>query len=174
MRATSIALTFGRQRWWWQTFAAMSLVILCTTGQLHADAAPVMPGSEGQRAFDDLTKLYKEERYPDLGPAFKDLQAEDADTRAQAGKYILALCQQSLDDEQSGRSTYSRLPPGFGEAPDNLTREFRKDLRAATGAKRSARRSNSGTSCLIGERLVGRDTRTRCGSFMQGTWPRGG
>ena len=110
MRAASIALGFGGQRWWWQTFTAMSLVILCTTSELHADTAPIMPGNEGQRAFDDLTKLYKTGGKPDVTGVLKALYTDDSEKRASAGRYFLALCEQSLEDDRTNRSGVLHVP----------------------------------------------------------------
>jgi hypothetical protein len=89
---------------------------------------PVLEGPEGKRAFDDLGAIYDDRGGPDLPQMWERLHATDAATRASAGRYLLALCQQSLDDETTGRSSLSKNLPGFGRGPDVIAREFRKEL----------------------------------------------
>jgi hypothetical protein len=94
-------------------------------------AGPVMEGAEGQRGYDDLGACYSGKDPIDVERNWADLESPNADVRAAAGRYLLALCRQSWDDEISGRTTFDTRPPGFGERPGTVARQIRQSLAGA-------------------------------------------
>lgn len=99
-------------------------------------AAPIVPGPEGQRAWDDLEHLYAQDRKPPYAAALGELAGADEAAGTRAGRYLHALLAQSLADEENGRAEWRSLP-FWGGGAESAAREFRKEL-AAAFAQRAA------------------------------------
>lgn len=90
--------------------------------------APVVDGPEGRRAFDQLAAYYQDnDQLPAYADALRELEAPEPAKRAAAGKYLLALFQQSYADESNGRARWQQLP-FWGGGARSAAREFRKQL----------------------------------------------
>jgi hypothetical protein len=111
------------------------LVLLIAAVSAGAKVLPAGEGVAGQRAFDDLTTLYKDEKkVPPYEDALAQLVATDEAVRRRAGEYLLALFKQSKADESNGRTSWSGLP-GFGQLPDCTATAFREHLAEDFGAQ---------------------------------------
>ena len=105
------------------------------------DFKPETPGPEGERAFRELGIYYgdhyadslsKTKRMPDFKTALDELGGGDAAKREAAGRYLLALFEQSFADEVNGRTGWWRYSEWRGSSPAG---SFRKELAAAFGEK---------------------------------------
>jgi hypothetical protein len=112
------------------------LLALCggAAPALARNDAPVMPGPEGQRAFDDLTALYQGKGKPPYEAALKELGGADKARRERAGRYLHALLAQAFADDFGGRGPCRRTPFWGGGAVCDA-REIRKEVAQAFGQK---------------------------------------
>jgi hypothetical protein len=113
------------------------LVMLLSIISLPLKAAdspkPVVPGPEGQRAFDELATHYSDQKQlPSVREAFDLLKSEDDKTRQKAGEFLLALFRQSFADEGNGRAPWQKQPY-FGGGSSSPARELRKHLAETFG-----------------------------------------
>ena len=101
-------------------------------------AGPVLAEPEGTRAFDDLKIYYSDSsKKPDVAKSLNGLQDADAAKRKSAGRYLLALFEQSFADESNGRAPWKKTP-FFGGGSVSDARNFRKELGAAFGKDASS------------------------------------
>jgi hypothetical protein len=113
---------------------AVLLLALCGVAApaLARNDAPVMPGPEAKRAFDELTALYQGKGKPPYEAALKELGSADAGRRERAGRYLHALLAQAYADDIGGRGPCRRTPFWGGGAVCDA-REIRKEVALAFG-----------------------------------------
>jgi hypothetical protein len=97
--------------------------------------SPVMPGPDGQRAFDDLAGYYSAKTTPEYQSALNELK-KDPLASLHASAYLLALLEQSAADETNGRTGWHALPFWNGGA-ENRARDVRSNVAKAIGTYRS-------------------------------------
>ncbi len=119
---------------------ALRLALVAFAGAAP-DSKPEAPGPEGDRAFRELGIYYGDyyanslsstKRTPDFKTALDDLGGGDAVKREAAGRYLLALFEQSFADETNGRAGWWRYSEW---SSSSLAGSFRKELAAAFGEK---------------------------------------
>lgn len=120
-------------------------------------AVPVVEGSEGKRAFNELGAFYRSYEDPgkklDYLAALRHLQSEDGAVRARAGRYLLALFKQSHADEANGRAPWSE-EAGPGVRYSSMAREFRDQLALSFGMRAAAPEALEATRWLLEEETV--------------------
>ncbi|HEY3356049.1 MAG TPA: hypothetical protein VGQ83_22540, partial [Polyangia bacterium] len=133
--------------------AAFALTV-ALAAHARADApAPITPGPEGRRAFDDLTRHYRGQGKPPFEAALKDLASADGPRRERAGRYLLALFMQAFADDQSGRGPCRRTP-FFGGGSVCDARELRRELSQAFAARASGPAALDAALWLVTEEKV--------------------
>jgi hypothetical protein len=100
-----------------------------------AEPSPGSRGEESEHAFRDLAALYGDAGItPPFARALEELSSSEAAKRESAGRYLLALFQQSLADETNGRTEMRKLPLWSDEG-GYVARDFRKRLAKTFGEK---------------------------------------
>jgi hypothetical protein len=113
---------------WVMRVVAWIAVLVMVLARGACGAQPAMEGAEGRKAFEDLAARYAGRGRIDSQAMWKQLAASDPEVRASAGRYLLALCRQTWEDEVTGRTTLDPRPPGFGARPESEAREIREYL----------------------------------------------
>lgn len=115
----------------------LAVFMISLAGLAQADLAPATAGSEGQRAFDDLGRLYRDRiAKPPFEQALADIKETDEERRYAAGRYLVALFAQSLADEMNGRAEWPQQV-SWSRSGQSQAREFRETLGAAFGREAS-------------------------------------
>jgi hypothetical protein len=107
--------------------SSLFIVVFTAIAVAAPATQPQHGGAAGQRAFDDLQKLYDKNGEPKIDDALRDLAGDAADARKAAGEYLLALLKQSWADERNGRAKWEALP-FFGGGARSAARQFREQL----------------------------------------------
>src|SRR6266404_2404459 len=75
----------------------------------------------------ELQAYYEKGTQPGWAGAIKKLTAENADQRAGAARYLVALLDQAQKDELSGKAPW-RATPFWGSSGENPARNLRKEI----------------------------------------------
>ena len=132
-------------------FCAKIILIAAAIPAFAEELKPVTDGTEGRRAFDELTMYYSN---PKNTPVYEneldDLHSPDPAKRTSAGKYLLALLKQSKADESNGRVEWTSTP-FWGGGSESVARNFRETLANKFGENASKAESLEAALWLINE-----------------------
>jgi hypothetical protein len=94
--------------------------------------SPNLESDSKNKAFKDLGQYYDNGTIPPFEKAFNDMKSDNDSVRYYSAGYIYALCVQSREDENNGRSEWTRTP-FFYETWESKAHIFRKRLASYYG-----------------------------------------
>ena len=114
----------------------MAMLVLFPAARL-ASAQKERPDAHAlsEQVTDDLARYYEDDEALDIDMLFATLSAEDAQGGKWAAAYLVALLDQALKDELSGKVPW-RATPFWGSSGENPARELRESIaRRLSGAE---------------------------------------
>lgn len=112
----------------WTVVCVVGIAVL--SGRTVAEQAGKPSQTDPKAVGDDLAVYYAKGKQPPWREAMKGLAAKDASRRERAAQYLVALLDQALKDELSGKAPW-RATPFWGSGGENPARELRKTIAEA-------------------------------------------